>query len=197
VKRVLLLLAILFLGSFLLCTSAKAYLLVTDIDTIDTAESLTDLNPAYWTGSDVNPLTFTADGGVGTNQLKNSGDDTVIGWLKALLGKTDAPDPSVVLLGEIVAGTGGLGISDHSISNFNPGFSWDYAVVKYGKYYNAFGDEFGNDLLTTPEFAKGISHIRFYGPDTNPVPEPTTMLLLGFGLIGLATFGRKRFVKGV
>jgi PEP-CTERM motif len=41
----------------------------------------------------------------------------------------------------------------------------------------------------------GISYVSLYGTSV-PVPEPATMLLFGTGLIGLATFGRKTFVKG-
>jgi hypothetical protein len=33
------------------------------------------------------------------------------------------------------------------------------------------------------------------GPGASPVPEPTTLILLGAGLVGLAGVGRKKFFK--
>jgi hypothetical protein len=46
----------------------------------------------------------------------------------------------------------------------------------------------GNDGLE-------ISHFTGYNPSAAPVPEPATILLFGTGLLGLARFGRKKFLK--
>ena len=37
-----------------------------------------------------------------------------------------------------------------------------------------------------------ISHVTLYGSRETPIPEPTTMLLLGTGILGLVAFGRKK-----
>lgn len=37
----------------------------------------------------------------------------------------------------------------------------------------------------------GLSHMTIYGRDFDPIPEPATMVLLGFGLLGLAGVGRR------
>jgi PEP-CTERM motif-containing protein len=42
---------------------------------------------------------------------------------------------------------------------------------------------------------QGIGGECVDGSDVAVVPEPTTMLLLGFGMVGLLGFGRKRFKK--
>lgn len=145
--------------------------MVTDIDP-------PGVNPAYWTGDDMN----------NTDQLKNADPRTEGYWLKALLGK-DYDDPSVNYIDRILKGTRGLGLDDKSLTDFDPYLFWTYAVVKYDGMWIAYENNGINNLLTTDIFRWGISHITFFGPTS--VPEPATMLLLGLGLIGLAGIRRK------
>ena len=163
-----------------LVTPAAASLLLNDSDILP--GDLTDVNSAYWTGSDDNPSDW--------KELNNANPTTEEAWLEALLGKY-YDDPSVSYLDKIEAGTGGLGDDDKSLTDFDPGFSWEYAVVKYANYWNAYQDNPGDDLLTVGQLSNGISHITFFN-GVPSVPEPPMMLLLGSGLIGLAVFSRKR-----
>jgi len=55
------------------------------------------------------------------------------------------------------------------------------------------------DLWLTGDYNSGadleISHYTGYNSTTAPVPEPSTILLLGTGLLGLVGYNRKRFSK--
>ena len=51
---------------------------------------------------------------------------------------------------------------------------------------------------TDPDSAASIhfsSSLNITGGGPDPIPEPTTLLLVGIGLVGLAGFGRKKFRK--
>lgn len=150
----------------LMAAPAFAGTLVVDVDPPDLG--------AEWVGSDINPSS--------KGQLINSNPSTEEAWLEALLGGTDV---TFVLNSSFDDPT------PTSLTDFDPNVSWDYAVVKYDNIWVAYSDAGDDDLLTVGPFDFGISHVDFFtsGPS---VPEPSVLILLGSGLVGLGAFARSR-----
>lgn len=114
-------------------------------------------------------------------------------------GKWYEETGGVVFFDDNGSSLGGLNYfsqTDHSIlpSNSN------------GKYIIDVASIMGSNALIKDVYLAGIGYVwdgcdrqdhefAVAGLSTSPVPEPTTMLLLGAGLIGLAGFGRKKFKK--
>jgi hypothetical protein len=151
---------------------ASADTLVGDIDT---ADPLSDINPTVWSGSDQNPSL--------PNQLADSSPATEEAWGEAILGLTT---DLVFIDRDELSGT------ETSLSGYDPGFTFQYAIVKYAGFWALYSDSENDNLLDVGPFDFGISHVTFFNPDGVTVPEPSIALLLGTGLVGVGAFARAR-----
>jgi hypothetical protein len=92
------------------------------------------------------------------------------------------------IIGGIVTGVNGVtgGTDDfwlvYDISNLTP-LSFIYSSL------NTTG------IFPTGDLFNGSDFTKFIVSESTPVPEPSTMMLLGSGLVGLVGYGRRRFKK--
>ena len=163
------------------------------------------------------PFSFTAPiDSIVAYDTGNPSEANEKGYLADYLGLTVPQVEELYVFDKWEAPTYPWGQKDLA-DGFNPGFSWDYAIVKVdgpNDYWYLFMDDNsslqlsgGDDILTTPAQGTvlipgtvaaslsfnggnyGISHVTWFR--TSEVPEPTTLLLLGLGLLGIAGIRRK------
>ncbi len=92
--------------------------------------------------------------------------------------------------------------NDNGNSTISISGSWDYVAGKYNGHNAGWlvwfvgGEDLGGEVTLPSSWGPGdqtygLSHTTFFNGIT-PVPEPATLVLFGFGLIGLAGIGRKK-----
>jgi len=83
------------------------------------------------------------------------------------------------------------------VSNIGPMWGDFYAKSGGGQEdpVIAYNEEFSNTMRPAFDPAEPDPSGWVLVPDSTPIPEPTTVLLISSGLIGLAGLGRKKFLK--
>jgi|GEM_PF-2765181 len=144
------------------------------------------------------------DGGVGI------GDDEITGGREALLIWYSKPVyvSTFKLVDLFNEGSTGANYREAGFFGYDRSFGDGLSLDGFGAFEAAMsqwiggeGPEAGTYTIGIDDHVQGIAFLAAFDPQndyavagyTTPVPEPSTVLLLGIGLVGLAGLGRRRF----
>lgn len=151
------------------------------------------LNPAF-----ALPVTVST-GDLGENVINDAGlfqvnldaetpSNTIASILNIKYGLWDSPDVAVsVFFNSTLIGSF---LADQGYTSPGPEFiDFDVTGLLLNGMNNILFNGFGS---STGAYIIGQVNLNYDNSGTAPVPEPTTILLLGAGLIGLVSYGRKK-----
>jgi hypothetical protein len=138
-----------------------------------------------------------------TNSLSNSSKATETAWVNSLLGST-----SVTFFAKEETVSYYATDTDY-IFAFSLSNTAEYYIIKNATFwalYQNIGDlnwavfdaselDDSINLLSSDRDGYTISHVSQFESTSTTVPEPSTTLLLGVGILGLGLYSRRRHVK--
>lgn len=171
-------------------------------DTISVAWDVDDTtNPGYWSynytltgfaGPSISHGIFEVSSNFTSDNIKEgTSGDRELGTFGPSQGGSNPGIPGSIFGIKFNTGDEGT-INITIVSDREP--MWGDFYGKGGDASYAYNSGFGFDTFAPIGSGNALSDGKAWAlvPDTNPVPEPSTMLLLGLGVMGIAAAGRRK-----
>lgn len=148
-----------------------------------TTGNLTGFDQYHWNFGGGGPASIVLTGGITTLGIPDN-STLLTGTVMSALVTYHADNQTFSVLDETLLDTKNDVLEKYYYGQNYPGWLGGLNLSFIANNGNPPPNAFASDLIASGDII-----------NNQPIPEPATMLLLGFGLIGLAGYGRKKFFK--
>ncbi len=148
-----------------------------------TTGNLTGFDQYHWNFGGGGPASIVLTGGITTLGIPDN-STLLTGTVMSALVTYHVDNQTFRVLDETLLDTKNDVLEKYYYGQNYPGWLGGLNLSFIANNGNPPPNAFASDLIASGDII-----------NNQPIPEPATMLLLGFGLIGLAGYGRKKFFK--